>query len=96
MPADIRAARVHRARLSGPRRVRAVTVWTAWPRTPSGSRISKARFVFGIGLEVENAAGEHLGRRVVEPEIFADHLFAAQPEEREPLFPAFVARFAIS
>ena len=43
------------------------------PRTPSGSLMSKSHFVFGVGLEVEDAAGEHLGHGVVEPEIFAEH-----------------------
>ena len=56
----------------------------------------KARFVLGVRLQVQNAAGEHLGRGVIEAEILAEHLFAPETEKRHPLFPVILSGFPIA
>ena len=66
-------------------------------------RIGKdeAAFVFGAGIEIEKAAGKHVGRdvAVVMPAAVArtaaEHLFVLQPQQREALAPLLLAFLAI-
>ena len=52
-------------------------------------------FVLSIGLQVEDASGEHLGHRVLEAQVRAEDSLAAQPQQRHSLFPAALAGLAV-
>ena len=83
--------RASRAAFGSPR-VRCLHRLDAWPRTPSGSRISKRASYSVSGSRSRDAAGEHLGRGVVEAEILAENLFAAETEQRHALLSIYPPR----